>query len=230
MNSSSPAPKLLTRSQPYFGQWHLCLRGYQAEMHCLRELNHARIDNIMTARREWGRKIQLRQPGSWYWAALDITPEDVDNLHSMCDFLLADQRPRKLVISGSWFYLYTNDPTLVEHMSRLPWLDASRLTVTQIEIKGQPGTVMLKQPRWRKRSYFRSMILDDARRSSLARVLGQQQSIRLGPSLAQWIQHPKWSRTLDHHFIDHDDDAILTLLGLVEPRLIRRTLPIVENK
>ena len=185
---------------------------------------------IMRARREWGRKIHQRQPGSWYWSQLEITDADVANLHSMCDFLLDDDRERKLVIAGSWFYFYTNDFSFLQAVAALPWLDQDRLQCTQIELHGQPHAVVRQQPRHRMRTYFRSMILDEPKRDTLARILRQQQDIRLSPSLQQWVDHPRWSRTLDYHFIDHDDSGIITLLGLVEPRLIRRTLPIVPDK
>lgn len=230
MNSSNLEPKPHRRTELYYGRYLYCLRGYQAEFHCLRELNHARIDNIMVARREWGRKIQLRQPGSWYWAALDITEQDVANLHSMCDFLLKDDRERKLVISGSWFYFYTNDLPFVTAVTALPWLAKDRLQVTEVELFGQPDTVVRQQPRHSMRSYLRSMILDDRKRETLRTVLRQQEQIRLSPSLQQWIDHPRWNRIMDHHFIDHDEANIITLLALIEPRLIRRTLPIVAHK
>lgn len=230
MSNSNPAPKPHRRTDLYYGRYRYCLRGYQAEFHCLRELNHARIDNIMAARREWGRKIQHRQPGSWYWSQLEITQEDVDNLHAMCRFLLGDDRERKLVISGSWFYVYTNEIEFLADVMALPWLDQDRLQLTQVELFGQPDTIVRHEPRHRMRSYLRSMILDERRRETLGQLLAQQRDIRLSPSLQHWVDHPRWSRTMDYHFIDHDDASIITLIALVEPRLIRRTLPIVQHK
>lgn len=230
LSNSNLAVRTQQRAEFYYGHYRWCLRGYLPEMHCLRELSHSRIDTIMAARREWGRKIQLRQPGSWYWSQLDITQDDVANLHAMCDFLLEDDRERKLVISGSWFYIYSNDQSLLETMAALPWLPQDRLQLTEIELYGQPNTVTRKHVRHRMRSYFRSMILDDRRRTTLGTILKRQPDVRLSPSLQHWVDHPRWSRTLDYHFIDHDDSGIITLLSLIEPRLIRRTLPIVAHK
>lgn len=230
MNSSNPSPRTHRRTELYYGQYRWCLRGYQSEFHCLREPSHARIDNIMRARREWGRKIHQRQPGSWYWSQLQITDQDVANLHSMCDFLLEDDSERKLVIAGSWFYFYTNDLSFVKAVMGLPWLDQDRLQWSEVELYGQPDTIVRHEPRHRMRSYLRSMILDERKRTTLVNILQQQQDIHLSPGLRQWIEHPRWIRVLDYHFIDHDDSGIITLLGLIEPRLIRRTLPIVAHK
>lgn len=230
MNSLNLEVEVQPRASLYYQRWRYCLRGFQPEFFCLRAMDHARIDRVVTARRDWGKRMSTRQPGSWYWEAMEITEQDVMNLHRMCDFLQADTRERKLVISGSWFYIYSNDLTLIADMSHLPWLDQQRMRVTEVQLQGQPGTVGLKRPRHQLRSYFRSILLDDRRRDNLVRLLTQQQHIRLSPSLAYWTGTARWHRTYDYHFIDHDDASIITLLALVEPRLIRRTLPIVAHK
>jgi len=139
---------------------------------------------------------------------MDITEQDVMNLHRMCDFLQADTRERKLVISGSWFYIYSNDISLISDISHLPWLDQRKMRVSEVHLQGQPGTIALRRPRHQFRSYFRSIVLDDRRRDNLARLLGQQEHIRLSPGLEYWIGQNRWSRTLDYHFIDHDDASI----------------------
>ena len=230
MNNLNLSPKAHRRTNLFFGQYRYCLRGYQPEFHCLRRLSHSSIDIIMRARREWGRQMHQRQPGSWHWAPLEITDLDVANLHAMCNFLLGDSRERKLVISGSWFYFYTNDRSFVIAVMGLPWLDQDRLQWSEVELYGHPNAVIRQQTQHGLRSYFRNLILDDRKRVTLVTILKQQEDIRLSPSLRQWVEHPRWSRTLDYHFIDHNDSSILTLLGLIEPHLIRRTLPIVAHK
>ena len=218
------------RASLFYQRWRYCIRGFQPEFFCLRAMDHGRIDRVVSARRDWGRRMSTRQPGSWYWEAMEITEQDVLNLHRMCDFLQADTRERKVVISGSWFYIYSNDVTLISDISHLPWLDQAKMRVTEVHLQGKPGTVTLKRARHQLRSYFRSILLDDHRRHNLARLLAQQEHIRLSPSLAYWVEQSRWHRTYDYHFIDHDDASIITLLALIEPRLIRRTLPIVEHK
>lgn len=230
MNNSNLEPEVQYRSQLFYGQYQYCLRGYQAEFFCLRNMDHGRIDHIVGLRRDWGQRMSIRQPGSWYWQAMEITEQDITNLHTMLDWLQADTRERKLVIAGSWFYIYSNDESLIEDIAQLPWLDGSKMKVSRVEVRGKPGTVGLKHARHAMRSYFRSILLDDRRRDNLVRLLTQQQHIRMSPSLAYWTETARWHRTFDYHFIDHDDANIITLLALVEPRLIRRTLPIVEHK
>ncbi len=230
MSNSSLVPEIIYKTNLHYGQYQYCLRAYQPEFFCLRQMDHRRIDHVVGLRRDWGKRMQSRQPGSWYWQALEITEEDIDNLHAMCDWLQADTRDRKLITSGSWFYVYTNDMTLIHDLTQLPWLDPSRFKLTQVQLRGKPGTIPLRRPRHGLRSHFRSIVLDERRRANLVNILTQQQGIRLSPSLEQWMDHPRWHRTAEYHFIDHDDHGILTLLALIEPRLVRRTQQIVEHK
>lgn len=230
LNSLNLASDVQKRPQLYYSRYRYCLRAYQSEFFCLRNMDHGRIDHIVGLRRDWGKRMNTRQPGSWYWQAMEITEQDITNLHTMLDWLQADTRDRKLVIAGSWFYVYTNDDSLVQDIAQLPWLDASKMKISRVEVQGSPGTVGLKNPRHAMRSFFRSILLDEQRRANLTRLLAQQQDIRLSPSLTYWMDQTRWSRTYDYHFIDHDDTSIITLLALLEPRLIRRTLPIVAHK
>jgi hypothetical protein len=230
LSSSSLEPKTQIRNRLFYDRWCYCFKAYQPEFFCLRRLDHAHIDHVISIRKDWGKRMASRQPGSWYWSSVSISDQDQDNLHAMCDWLLQDTRPRKLVISGSWFYIYTDRRDLVHDLANLPWLDASRMGLTQVQLAGDPGTITLQQPRYQLRSYFRSLFLEDKRRENLVQILRNQELIRLGPALQRWADHGRHSRTYDYYFIDHDDMGIITLLSLIEPRLIRRTLPIVADK
>ena len=184
---------------------------------------------MIRARQEWGRKIS-HQPGSWHWTHLSIEDQDRENLHAMCDWLLNDTRERRMTIAGSWFYTYTNDITLLQDMAALPWLNQDRMSLTQICTVGQPNTVRLKTSNYSKRTYFRSLLMDEGQSRILKNLLNSQEHVRLSPGLKYWMTRDRWTRTFDYHFIDHDDDGIITMLALLSPRLIRRTLPIVADK
>jgi hypothetical protein len=148
----------------------------------------------------------------------------------MCDWLINDKRERRMTIAGSWFYVYTNDQSLVDDIAALPWLDQDRMALTQIKLAGQPGTVRLQHTKYQQRTYFRSMLLDQRLRQNLTNLLSNQEDLRVSPGLKYWLTHGRWNRTFDYHFIDHNGDGILTMLALLSPRLIRRTMPIVADK
>ena len=100
---------IVERADLFYGRWQHKLKGFQPEFSCLRRMEHGYIDKIIHARRSWGQTMRQRQPGSWYWGALTIDDDTVQNLHSMCDFLLSNTVERKMVIAQSWFYIYSDD-------------------------------------------------------------------------------------------------------------------------
>lgn len=204
------------------------------ESFVLRRLNHDYIDQVIRRRKEWAVKINGRnpQPGSWMhsWSKVDITEEQIRNLHQFCDFLLEDPRPRKLTITGDWVYLYTTDASLVRDIQLLPYLDPANISTHCVQQTGTPGTVSLREPRNRYRSYFRHTSLDSQKRQNLRDFLRAQQGVRIGPALADALDSDRTKRLFDYYFIDHDEPGVITMLNLILPGAIRRTLPIVADK
>ena len=124
-------------------------------------------------------------------------------------------------------YVYTNDQNLIGRMERT---GVGRLVeTTQAQIAGKPGTLILKNPRYRYRTYLRELRLEPHVADSVQNFLSNQQSVRLSPSLKWWIDQGYY-RALSYYFIDHDDPGVLTMLSMIDPRLIRKTVPITAAK
>jgi hypothetical protein len=72
--------------------------------------------------------------------------------------------------------------------------------------------------------------ITDEQKNALKNFLkNQQESARLSPALAHWITI-SFNRTQDYFFIDHSEMSWLTMLGLVRPGLIRKTMQIIPAK
>jgi hypothetical protein len=170
------------------------------------------------------------QPGSWFWKPLDVTDQDLSNLHLMCDFFLKEQRTHKLMISGNWIYIYTQDPSLLDDIVALGFLDTREMLRTRVRLIGAPDTVVQKNPRYLKRSFLRNMGLTPSQKDSMFNFLGNQEKIRVSPSLKFAMSNQHITRSQDYFFIDHDDDAVLVMLSLIVPNIIRKTLPIISHK
>ena len=56
----------------------------------------------------------------------------------------------------------------------------------------------------------------------------QTQDVRISPALQEWIDTP-FNRTQDYYFIDYNSELWLTMLGLIRPGLIRKTLAIITK-
>ena len=106
--------KPVDRSMLWHGQWRLCGRFYLAECHALRRLDHDWIDRVIRMRRLWGQRPMLNYGGSWRngQGPVRIDEGDVLALHALCDFVLADATPRKIMISNDNLYVYANDPAI----------------------------------------------------------------------------------------------------------------------
>jgi hypothetical protein len=50
----------------------------------------------------------------------------------------------------------------------------------------------------------------------------------VSPALTEWIAEP-FNRTQDYFFVDYNSESWLTMLGLIRPGLIRKTVQIVAK-
>ena len=221
--------KPVDRSMLWHGQWRLCGRFYLAECHALRRLDHDWIDRVIRMRRLWGQRPMLNYGGSWRngWEPVRIAEEDVLALHAMCDFLLADATPRKIMISNDNLYVYANDPAIYQ---RIQDHGLARFTeLSEVQLTGIPGTVHLRRSDYRMRSYMRSRKLETATATSVRKWLAAQESIKLSPSLRYWCENEgRWLFT--YYFLDHASTSTLAMLQLNAPEIVRCTLPIITDK
>jgi hypothetical protein len=218
------------RTELWFGKYNKCVEFVLNEAGALRKLNHKSIDHTIEVRRAWG---QVRQPtqhgGSWANQVTypKITATDVANLHHFCDFLLNDTRDKRLVITHNTICVYTSDSTLIDAVLDLHYVVRPQLR--KIELVGQAGSVRLSQSDYKFRSYFRYARLNVGQATNIKNFLSAQTEIRLSPSLKHWCLVGTWKMCSDYFFIDHNDSGTLSMLGLIAPRLIRKTMPIVTK-
>jgi hypothetical protein len=55
-----------------------------------------------------------------------------------------------------------------------------------------------------------------------------QADVRISPALTEWIATP-FNRTQDYFFVDYNAESWLTMLALIRPGLIRKTVQIVAK-
>lgn len=208
--------------------------GYMAkltvnESSALRRLDHAYIDRVIQARRGWGRRIR-RQPGSWagIWEPLDISDQDVAILHVLCDFFLKTAGSHRITIGWNTIYCYTDDFSVIERLHDLPFL-AGLIAVSKVELKGKPNTVLLDHSDYQYRTYMKFLRLGTEIATSLKTFLCAQSDIKPSPSFKNWILGSN-NILRDHYFIDHDSTSTIAMLNLINPTLVRKTLPIVVDK
>lgn len=194
------------------------------------------IRNLLQRRRDWGKKLSstvtYKQPGSWFSRSLEITAEDEECVLAMQDFLLATKADYRKVISGDWIYFYSNDPSFIDNIQNLPFLQRQNtMQRSRVELRGTPGTVRLQKTGYQFRSYFKGYLkLTDQQKQALKRYLVQHPDMRMSPAVKEWTESARELYIGDYYFIDHNDMGIITMLSLMVPGIIRRTKPIEITK
>lgn len=205
------------------------------EVSCLRTLDHNGIDQMMKRRQEWRELAQHR----WLNAKQNtgiivarrsklITQHTIDNLHTLAETLLTTDKDFKLVVSVNQAWVYVNDTALFDCLDQLLILHYK--TYAHVQVNRPANTVKLKNSDHSFRSYLKPSKLTTLQKDRLVDFLANQQTqVRLSPSLNTWIKQP-FNRVQDYFFVDYKTASWITMLSLVHPGLIRKTLQIIPAK
>jgi hypothetical protein len=217
----------VSKDRLYFDQYEYCLNFKLEELSALRELDHAHIDRELIHRSSW-RQRNPNFGGSWRGRHNDITDQHRQDCHALCDYLLAQQN-YKLVIYGDWGYVYSSDLSMLRNMEKLDYLKPVNMKHAVTDIPR--GSILIKSSQHEYRSYFRAGRVTAQQRESLRNFLANQQDIRTGPGLQRLLNNTQTHHYInDNMFIDHNGQGIVTMLGLILPRSIRKTLNLVRDK
>jgi len=234
---TSPKFKPIAKDRLFYDRFEYCLGFFLDEISCLRVLDHAHIDDMIERRKQWReiaqqRWVNGRQKNStimsrrWGWK--DITETTTANLHALAELLLTTQVDFKLVVSMNQGYVYTNDTALIDQLSSMPELTGK--TYTQAQIVRPKNTIQLRNPRYQFRTYLNMCKLTAEQRLNLEEFLITQSAhVRLSPALESWIETP-FNRTQDYFFVDHDAESWGTMLSLVHPGIVKKTMHIIPAK
>lgn len=232
--------KFIVKDRLFYNRFEYAIGFHLDEASCLRELDHKHINKMIERRIAW-REISQQKIAGKVTSSLfghpynilsrrhkDITEQTISDLHRLADLLLTTNSDFKLVVSINNAHVYSNDLTLIDQISNLSGVTKKEYSRAVI---GRPkNTIRLKNPCHAFRSYFKMTKITDEQKNNLKNFLNnQQESIRLSPALAHWASIT-FNRTQDYFFIDHNEMSWLTMLGLVHPGLIRKTMQIIPDK
>ena len=226
---------LVVKDRLFYDLYEYAINFHLDEVSCLRELDHTRIDYIIERRKSWREVSQQRwHNGKQIIGTIiarrqkDITDQTVDDLHTLAEILLTATVEFKLVVSVDQARVYTNDSKLINQLDQLICL--SNKTYTRAQISRPKNTIRLKNPKYQHRSYFKIIKLTVENKHILVNFFTNQQGhIRLSPALVDWTTQ-SFLRTQDYFFIDYNSESWLTMLSLVHPSLIRKTMQIIPAK
>lgn len=231
LNSIKHLPTIdkVGRDKLFYDQYEYCLKFLFTELSSLRERNHDSIKRTLKSR-SYLRSINFG--GSWRYNNLvnnNITSKTIDSCLNFCDFLNAIQQDFKLVISLDQGFMYTNDFDLVADLCE--YQDVHGLELKQAIVDRPKNSIVIKNSQHNFRTYFKSQNLVGNQKEQLANFLENQADIRIGPGTRDWISRYRFSNYVaDNYFVDHNDEAFLTMLSLVSPIKIKKTVTIINDK
>jgi hypothetical protein len=217
------------RRNLYWGKYKYCIHFTQQKVSVLRHINN--IDKSIEGHRHWERQ---RHNSGWAIGSStfrsEFTDDVVKNLHFTADCIQPFMSEIKTVFS-SWNhgYIYTNDEKVFEAIESLPHVKVVSKKVAEVSIP--PDTILLNEPKYQFRTYFKSRQLSKAARQRFKDWLTSQGSeIDMATSLKAWVKHgySRWSHdsewTQDYWFINHNNKSYETMLGMIAPGLVRKTM------
>jgi len=225
----------IKKDRLFYDKFEHSIGFYLDEASCLRMLDHVNIDDMIERRKQWREITQQRWiNGKQNHATIlrrrwrEITEKTVADLHTVADVLLQSTSEFKLVVSMNQCHVYTNDLALLDKLDNLDCVTDQ--TYNQACVTRAKNTIQLKNPRHKFRSYFKLGKISIQSKDHLMNFLHNQHSqIRTSPALDRWFDQP-FTRTQDYFFVDLDSETWLTMLNLVCPGLVRKTMHIIPAK
>ena len=212
-----------SRDRLFYDVYEYCVSFNMVEVSALRGLNPDRIDRVITMRRSFRSIITWSSEKKAF-----ITDEHVQDLHTLCTFLLQATETFKLVLSGDRAWVYAKDWEFLKTVAQSPGVVRPRYTRAVID---RPvDTVILKNPKHAQRSYFKEQAVSPIQKEQLIAFFNNHRdNVRLSPSLVKWLQWPT-RRIYSYFFVDYDHGSWPLMISLVHPGLIRKTVQLLPDK
>ena len=216
------------RSSLFYDQYRWCITINISEAPCLRYLDANKFEHAIRNAKYWAEK------DVWTDRAWSITKETA--LRETRDVLLAETHPFKTVVSFNTVSIYTNRRRLADRLIDLGNDGVILRLVREAVISKPAGVIQLQESKYAYRTYFRERKYTRDQRDMLKNFLdSRRDTLRVSPALNDWINgnvgyilNLNYSRS--HFFVDHDHPNEGTMLSLVIPGIVRKTMPIETTK
>ena len=218
--------ELVSRNQAYFGKYSYVYSFLLPELCVIRSKSHGEIDRLIEQRRSW-QQLNINFGGSWHGTKKEVSKQHTKNLHNLLD-ILNGYEDYKLTISMDVGYFYTNSLKQIDLLNSLDY--TTSISCKKVKTDIPTDSILIKNSEYKYRTYLKTQKISEHEKQMLINFF-QNQKVRLGPSLHQFItRYANSTYIADNYFIDHNDLSCLTLLGLTSSVKIRKTLSIVNHK
>lgn len=219
------------RSSLYYSEYEWCVTLHISEASCLRYLQPVRFEAAIRNAKHWSEHDRFSQDfRSW-------SPAKESALRETREILLEENDKYKSVVSFNVLSLYTNNVKLADRFVQLGNPSVRLHLVRQAVITRPAGVVQLQESKHGYRTYLRERKYDYDQRQMLLNFLKSREgTLRPCGSLLTWLGtgrhrytiNPNYSRS--YYFVDHDHPNEGTMISLVLPGIVRKTMPIQTTK
>jgi hypothetical protein len=213
----------------FYDQYRYSLKLRMKDFSCLREMRKSLVslsDVIEIVARRFEQRTKLS-----YWNHDRTVPVrdqfDLVCLSDLLTFLWPRKDQIKLVFSGDWGYIYSNNKDLLQQIGSKHYIHV--YYIKEAVVDRPKDTILLKSSDYRFRSFLRERLwtMDDKNR--MLTYLQNQPDIKIGRGLQYWLKYEtRWLWTRRYHYFDHNDAKIELMLQLICPGIVRTTMPIIE--
>jgi hypothetical protein len=227
-----------SRSSLYYGTYEYAMSWQQDEIGCIRSLDQKKMQSHIRMRMDYEQRRNSQYKP--YRESFDskFTTRCRDNLEGIRALLAAEIQPNKMVFFNHYLTVYTNDPSLYDRLNQCEWI--ASVDVKRAELDRPPNTILLKNPQHQYRTYFRGRSIGKAQKSRLAAWITTQgndiaasKSLRAFLALDHYPTRVHWWRgdtAESYYYIDHNSLQYETMLSMVCPGMVRKTLSIVKKQ
>lgn len=222
----------------YFDQFRYSLKLNVKDFSCLREMRNSTktqtevefiVAKRFAKRLSYDRFWTYTDPDS---AILNVTEEQtttkirLDNLIDVLGVLWPIRNQVRVMFSGDWGYIYSNDKDLLIQINNLHYVQG--YYIKEAVVSRTKDTIELKSSAYRFRSYLAYKKYNEDKKVRILDYLENQPDIKISRGLHRWLKYATsdWSRR--HYYFDHNDAKIELMLRLIFPDSIRITMPIIE--
>jgi hypothetical protein len=217
------------RSSLYYDQYEWCITINISEAPCLRHLDANKFERAIINAKYWAENDR--------WTDRIWTRTKETALRETRDVLLAETYSFKTVVSFNTVCIYTNRRKLADRLIDLGNDGVILRLVREAVISKPAGVIQLQESKYAYRTYLRERKYTKDQKDMLANFLhSRRDTLRVSPALDEWtngtfvgyVRNLSYSRS--YYFVDHDHPNEGTMLSLVLPGIVRKTMPIETTK
>jgi len=227
-----------SRSSLYYNAYEYAMTWQQDEIGCIRSLDQKKMQSHIRMRMDYeqSRNSHYQRYGEKFISK--FTTRCCNNLEGMRALLATETPPKKMVFFNNYLTVYTNNLGLHGRLMACDWIES--VDLKRAELNLPPDTILLKNPQYQYRTYFRGRSLSKTQKARLATwVTTQGDDVSASKSLQAFLELDnitnrvlRWRNDVaeSYYYIEHNSLQYETMLSMICPGMVRKTFPIVKKQ